>query len=69
MKRCDCYHEETKTRYLTEFERGYEFGKTGKLPPLTKLVTYKEGKCLGTSECDTCTCGGDRNKCDFYKRS
>ena len=23
-------------------------------------------RCLGTKECDECSCGGDRAKCDFY---
>lgn len=23
-------------------------------------------ECIGTKECDPCSCGGDRRKCDFY---
>lgn len=24
------------------------------------------GVCLGTKECDMCSCGGDESRCDFY---
>lgn len=24
------------------------------------------GKCSGTKECEECSCGGDKSKCDFY---
>lgn len=24
-------------------------------------------ECWGTKECDACSCGGDRSKCDFYE--
>ena len=24
------------------------------------------GVCYGTKECDECSCGGDKTKCDFY---
>lgn len=66
MKKCDCYHEQTKTRYMTDFERGFQFGKTGKWVSANEQVEYKEGRCWGTRECETCTCGGDPSKCDFY---
>lgn len=26
----------------------------------------KIGVCLGTKECEACSCGGDERKCDFY---
>ena len=66
MKKCDCYHEQTKTRYPTEFERGYQFGLYGKWVHPDTPIEYKEGICWGTRECETCKCGGDPNKCDFY---
>ena len=66
MKKCDCYREETKTRYPTEFERGLSFGMLGKWLDPNEPIEYKEGRCLGTRECETCTCRGDTSKCDFY---
>ena len=27
---------------------------------------YGESRCLGTKEVETCYCGGDESKCDFY---
>ena len=27
---------------------------------------YGESRCLGTKEVETCSCGGDNSKCDFY---
>ena len=29
-------------------------------------IEYGKAVCYGTRECERCTCGGDRNKCDFY---
>ena len=30
-------------------------------------TTYSgESRCLGTKEIETCSCGGDKSKCDFY---
>ena len=30
-------------------------------------TTYSgESRCLGTKEVETCSCGGDESKCDFY---
>ena len=66
MKKCDCYKEETKTRNITDFERGFQYGLTGKWADIDEQVKYKEGRCIGTRECETCTCGGDTSKCDFY---
>ena len=36
------------------------------LDPWGFTVTRIEGICLGTKECDPCSCGGDPAKCDFY---
>ena len=27
---------------------------------------YGESRCLGTKEVETCSCGGDTDKCTFY---
>ena len=29
-------------------------------------VKKEIGRCNGTKECEECSCGGDRRKCDFY---
>lgn len=30
-------------------------------------IYYREGRCIGTKEIDPCSCGGTKEKCDFYK--
>lgn len=50
MKKCDCYRARRQLHY-------------------TKMgIPYYEnvGICFGTKECELCSCGGDRVKCDFY---
>ena len=49
----------------------YQVGQRGKyiFNPITgkneyTLVSY--GFCLGTKECEECSCEGDKSKCDFY---
>ena len=49
----------------------YQVGQRGKyiFNPITgkneyTLVSY--GFCLGTKECEECSCGGDKSKCNFY---
>ena len=49
----------------------YQIGQRGKyiFNPVTckkeyTLVSY--GFCLGTKECEECSCEGDKSKCDFY---
>ena len=29
-------------------------------------IYYGESRCLGTKEVETCSCGGDTDKCTFY---
>lgn len=51
MKKCDCYCvEEQIIGWHTPVD-----------PKITTVY-----KCNGTRERDTCSCGGDRTKCDFY---
>lgn len=61
---CSCYKERITARPTTEFERGVYFARTGEMVYLTNDV---QGVCTGTKEVETCTCGGDRRKCNFYK--
>lgn len=63
-KKCECYHEYKQKHYYTDFEKGV----------LSTKGIYEDytirtvGVCWGTKECEECTCGGDENKCDFYKK-
>lgn len=55
MKKCDSYHLQPKLRYTYH--------------PITERPIAHDievGVCWGTRECDECSCGGDRTKCDFY---
>ena len=54
MKKCTSY--ETRTREV--FDETF-FGNY--IP-----MTMEYGVCLGTKECDECTCEGNEAKCDFY---
>ena len=55
MKKCDCYHIESKHKYTYH--------------PITREPIKHNttvGVCWGTKEIDECNCDGDRTKCDFY---
>ena len=65
MKKCDCYHEEKKKEKYSDLVRGIILAKTGRLPKEDYHEVIK-ATCWGTPECETCYCGGDRTKCDFY---
>ena len=61
---CDCYEVTKERHYPTEYEKGYYYGKTGeKLTCITEQVS----RCLGTKDRETCTCGGYKSQCNFYK--
>lgn len=55
-KGCECYF----TRYV----------KKNIYSPLTGTIIgsfkIREGYCSGTKECEVCSCGGNKNKCDKY---
>ena len=63
MKICECYDEYEDVQYLSDFEQGVHFALTGER---IKSVKVKRSRCTGTKECESCSCGGDRMKCDFY---
>lgn len=44
----------------------YEKPRIQKEPPDT-CIYYRDGRCIGTKEIDPCSCGGTKEKCDFYK--
>lgn len=62
---CDCYEVTKERHYLTEYEKGYYYGKHGEE---IKYVTEEVPRCLGTKERETCTCGGYKSKCNFYRK-
>lgn len=63
MIKCDAYHTRKRTRYLDPATVAYI---TGKYPENNGAVEEEVGECWGTKECDQCSCGGDRTRCDFY---
>lgn len=63
-EKCDCYRVRTVRKHLTEYEKGFYAALHNGIP-----IDYRdkeESYCIGTRECETCTCGGDKRKCDFY---
>lgn len=63
-KKCDCYRTKKARRYLTEYEKGFYAALHGGTP--VDYIVENQSYCMGTKECEFCTCGGDRRKCDFY---
>ena len=61
---CDCYEVTKERRYLTEYEKGYYYGKRGER---LNYITKEVSRCLGTKDRETCTCGGYKSRCNFYK--
>ena len=55
MKKCDCYHIQTKRQYTYNSITSNPIGHDVDI-----------GVCWGVNEIEECSCGGDRTKCDFY---
>ena len=66
MMPCKCYHIRKNLRYLSEFEQGIEFARTGKRKT---AIEETLSECWGTKERDLCSCNGDRSNCDFYPKN
>lgn len=62
--KCDCYRTKKMRRYLTEYEKGFYTALHGRAP--VDYIVEDQPYCMGTRECECCTCGGDKRKCDFY---
>ena len=62
---CDCYIVTKEMRYLTEYEKGYYYGRYNEE---VEYVTKEVSRCLGTKEREFCTCGGYKSQCNFYKK-
>ena len=63
-KECGCYRTKKMRRYLTEYEKGFYATLQGEAP--VNYIVEDQSYCMGTKECECCTCGGDKRKCDFY---
>lgn len=63
-KKCDSYRTKKVRRYLTEYEKGYYAALHGGVS--TDYIVENQSYCMGTKECESCICGGDKRKCDFY---
>lgn len=63
-KKCDSYRTKKVRRYLTEYEKGFYAALHGRSP--VDYIVENQSYCMGTKECESCTCGGDKRKCDFY---
>ena len=62
--KCDCYRTRIVKHYLSEYEKGYYAALHG--GARVDFIDEEESYCIGTKECECCTCGGDKRKCDFY---
>ena len=54
--KCKSYHTQNVTKFTYNRFTGDCDGS----------YTVQEGRCWGTKECEPCSCGGNRSKCDFY---
>ena len=63
-KECGCYRTKKMRRYLTEYEKGFYAALYGR--SRVDYIVEDQSYCMGTRECESCTCGGDKRKCDFY---
>ena len=63
VKKCSSYRERIVKHSLSDYEKGYYYGKYG-ISKDYELV--KQSYCIGTKEYETCTCDGDKSKCNFH---
>lgn len=63
-KKCDSYRTKKVKRYLTEYEKGFYAALHGGTS--VNYIVENQAYCMGTKECECCTCDGDKRKCDFY---
>ena len=60
------YHKGVQHNFNTyeEYEKGFYTSLYGRAS--ADYTVKNQSYCVGTKECECCTCGGDRRKCDFY---
>lgn len=63
MDKCSSYHTQFKIEYKLKSHTSISelFN-----PTFHEEIKKEVGVCFGTKECEECSCGGDRTKCDFY---
>ena len=61
---CTSYRVRKVKSYLNEYEQGIYFGRYG---VRKKYIEKDEPYCMGTRELESCNCGGDKSKCNFYR--
>ena len=63
---CTSYRVRKVKTHLSDYEQGVYFGRYG---IRKKYIENDEPYCAATREFESCTCDGDRNKCNFYKHA
>ena len=60
---CDSYRVRKIKTCLSDYEQGEYFGRYG---VRKKYIEEDSPYCIGR-ELESCNCGGDKNKCNFYR--
>ena len=62
--KCPYYRVRTVKHYLSEYEKGYYAALHGGIH--IEYTDEEEPYCLGTKNCESCHCGGNKTKCEHY---
>lgn len=62
---CESYRIRKVQKHLSDYEQGVYFGYYG---VRKEYIEVDRPYCMGTRELESCNCGGDKSKCDFYKK-
>ena len=60
---CASYRVRKVKTHLSDYEQGVYFGRYG---VRKEYIENDEPYCMATRELESCNCGGDRIKCNFY---
>lgn len=60
--KCPYYKVRTVKHYLSEYEKGVYFGYYG---VRKEYIEKDEPYCMGTRELESCSCGGNKAKCEY----
>lgn len=63
--KCECYRVSKERHYLTDYEKGYYEAVYHK--PAPEYEIKHNSICYGTKDRETCSCGGDKSKCNFKR--
>lgn len=61
---CGSYRVRKVKTHLSDYEQGVYFGYYG---VRKEYIEVDRPYCMGTRELESCNCGGDRSKCNWYK--